>query len=98
MKPTSLLYNLPNQRTVDAGDNDYIHVMDAPAHTCQNLYAFCVTNGAYLSLDGGVTTHVAVPAGVVVVLSDLKIKASDEICAKNLTEDAAFALLHVSVW
>lgn len=97
-KPNSVLYHNPEYRTVDDGENSYTKVMDAPSYLCTNLMAYCVTQGAVISFDGGKTDHIVVPATKVIVLQNLLISPLAVIMAKNFTADSNYTLLSVSLW
>ena len=90
--------DLPTYGTDAAGQDGHAKVLDCPDRVTQHLMAFAEANGAVLSLDGGTTDHVYVPADGGVALDGLAIPAGAEIHAKNAETGNDYANLRVMVW
>ncbi|MFW6159435.1 MAG: hypothetical protein ACOC8E_08770 [Planctomycetota bacterium] len=89
---------LPVYGTDAAGQDAHAKVLDCPARVTHHLIAFVETSGALLSLDGGASDHVFVPADGGVALDGLAIPAGAEVHAKNAVGGSNFANLRVMVW
>jgi len=94
----ALASGLPALGADAAGQDAHAKVLDCPDRVTHHLMAFAETNGAILSLDGGTTDHVYVPADGGVALDGLAIPASAEIHAKNVAAGNNYANLRVLVW
>jgi hypothetical protein len=87
----------PVTGTDATGQNAYaLIVIPGPDRT--HLAASSVTNGAIISLDGGVTDHLPVCPGASVVFSGLYIPPQAGIYAKNAVAGSNYASLYVAVW
>ena len=94
----ALASGLPTLGMDATGQDAHAKVLDCPARVTHHLMAFAETNGAVLSLDGGTTDHVYVPAGGGVALDGLAIPAEAEVHAKNAAAGSNYANLRVLVW
>jgi hypothetical protein len=94
----ALASGLPAFGTDAAGQDAHQKVLDCPSRATHHLIAFAETNAAILSLNGGTTDHVYVPAGGGVALDGLAIPASAEVHAKNAVGGSNFVNLRVMVW
>jgi hypothetical protein len=84
---------------VDAGGQDgYAAILAAPNRVCRHLFVAVGANGAVISLDGGTTDHLSVPANTSWCFSGLAIPALASIRAKNLDAGSNYAGLRISVW
>ena len=80
-----------------AGADTYV-LMCIPGPNRTHIAASCVTNGAILSLDGGLADHLPVGPGASVVFSGLEIPPQAGIYARNAVGAANYASLYVAVW
>ena len=79
-------------------DDGYATVVTAPARECHYVAASVAANGMIISLDGGTTEHLALPANSERVYSGLIIPSGADIQAKNLTAGSDYTIAHISVW
>jgi len=94
----ALASGLPAFGTDAAGQDAHAKVLDCPSRVTHHLIAFAEINAAILSLNGGTTDHVYVPAGGGVALDGLAIPASAEVHAKNAVGGSDYANLRLMVW
>ncbi len=82
----------------NTGQNAYEEVIGAASGNTwySNILAYCTTQDALLSLDGGDTDHIPVPAGQVICLEG--VEHFRRVHAKNRTAGSNYAALVVMVW
>ena len=86
----------PLMGTDGTGADSYASVMVAP-RKCRYMAVAVSTNPVIISLNGGVTDHIAVAAGNT-VFSGLDIPAAVTISAKNQNSGNNYTLLGISIW
>ena len=91
-------WGLPVHGTDAEGADTYVELIAAAPgnREYRHLIAIASTFPAMLSLDGGVTDHVWVPAGGGVCLDDVQITKS--VQGKNGGAGNKYSALHVMVW
>ena len=94
----ALAPRLPEMGTDAVGADTYANVINGTARQCQSLSAYCATQDAILSLDGGTTDHLYLQAGVQKVFHGLVIPEGAVIQAKNASAGNNYATLSVAVW
>ena len=95
----ALEYNGPPAYGVDAvGQDAYATVIAAPGteRRYSNLIAYCLTNDAILTVDGGTTDSIYVKAGELVTLNNVFINGA--VQAKNATGGNNYTGLSITVW
>ena len=89
---------LPTQGTDATGQNSYATIVTCPARACGNLLLSVGAYGAIVSLDGGTTDHLTIPANTAWNLSALAIPSGAVIKGKNLVTDSNYTNLAIAVW
>jgi hypothetical protein len=89
---------LPVMGVDAAGQDAYAAIVAAPNRVCRHLHVSVDANGAIISLDGGVTDHLSVPANTAWQFSGLAIPALASLRAKNLDPGSHYTNLRISVW
>lgn len=82
----------------DIAGEDTGVLLCVPGPGCTHLSATCLTNGAALSLDGGLTYTLTVAPGTTPVFSGLLIQPAQGIYGRNAVAGSAYASLNVAVW
>lgn len=86
------------QQGVDAtGANSYATVVTASGEK-RNILVTVETNAATISLDGGTTDHIDVPADKGVVLNNILIADTTVIQAKNRDAGSNYTNLAITIW
>lgn len=80
------------------GADTYATILTAAADATHMLLSLGGSNDAIISLDNGVTDHMVLPAGSVIVLDSLDIPDTTVIQAKNRTPGSNYSSLAVSIW
>ena len=83
--------------TSASGAAGYAYVL-TPGPGRTHVAASCVTNGAVLSLDGGVSNALPVGPGATAMFHGIEIPADKGIYAKNAVGISNYASLWVAVW
>lgn len=82
----------------DATGQDAYATVKTPSANAAHIDVSCGANGATISLDGGVTDHIDVPANTTKIYDDVTITSGVAIQAKNLVGGSNYTNLAVSVW
>ena len=92
------LLGQPVHGTDATGADTYVEIIAAPTghRRYRHLVAHCLTQPAIISIDGGTTEHLYVPAGVNVAMNDVDIRGA--VHAKNAVGGSNYIKIHVSVW
>lgn len=81
-----------------AGADTYTTILTVGAAATNLAFSLQGSNDAILSIDGGVTEFMTLPAGYGDVLTNLTLAAGAVIQAKNKTPGSNYANLNISVW
>ena len=68
----------------------------ASGHTYDHMYAYCATNNALISIDGGSNYNIYLPAAQPLVLDGINI--TGDVLAKNAVSSTAYTLLNITIW
>jgi len=83
----------------DLAGTDTYTTLVTPSRDMENiLISLGGENDALVSLDGGVTNHIYVPAASIIVLDAIKLQEGVAIQGKNASGGSAYAELAVTVW
>ena len=88
----------PLHGTDATGADTYATVVNKVPRACRYLFACCKSNPALVSIDGGATEGLVVPASGSVMAPGLGIDKGATISARNANSGSNYTDLHVSVW
>ena len=80
------------------GQDAYATVKTPTADATHIMILLKGTNDAIVSLDAGVTDHIPVAAGSIVILDNVAITSGVAIQAKNATGGSNYTGLSISIW
>jgi hypothetical protein len=81
------------------GADSYATLVQTPARVCRHLAVQSGSGGdAVLSLDGGTSDSLSVPADAALALDGLRLAAGTDIQARNAQAGQPYTNLRISVW
>ena len=89
----------PQAYGIDAtGADTYATIVTASAARTRILITLQGANDAIVSVDGGTTDHIYIPAGSVISLDNLAIANGVAVQAKNASAGNNYSNLSVTIW
>lgn len=91
--------NAPQEYGIDAaGADTYTTIVTASADREHVSISLQGSNDAIVSLDGGTTDHIYVPANSMLVMDSVLIANADDVQGKNATPGSNYTNLAVTIW